>query len=129
MVLRSSATRADSDSGRRGRPGSSRRGHAKLSQEPGGLVGLALGTRHRCHHQPRPGSGARDVEEPTLLRDPSRGGNGCQDLVASQPIGLQQGSATAYVRPPALLDARDHDQVPLQPLGAMGRQDADRRPA
>src|SRR5688500_8658434 len=61
-------------------------GHAKLSEEAGRLVGLSLSTRHRCHNEPRSSPGACDVEEPSLLRYPSRGRNGCQHLVAPQLI-------------------------------------------
>jgi hypothetical protein len=103
-------------------------GCAELSQESGRLVRLTFGTCHCGHDQPGPGAGARDVEEPPLLRNPARAGNWRQHLVAPQPIGLQQRAAAAYVWPTALLNPRDDDQVPLQPLGAMGRENTDRRP-
>mgnify|MGYP003694766721 CR=1 FL=1 len=127
-MVRSSATRADRVNGRCGRPRSSRTGAPSPARNRDGWSASPFGTRHRSYHQPGPGTSARDVEEPPLLRDAVRAGNCWQHLVATQPIRLQQRAAAAYVWPTTFLDPRYDDEVPLQPFGSMGREDTDRRP-
>ena len=44
-------------------------------------------------------------------------------------VGAEQGRTTAQVGPALLLHVGDHDEVPLEPLGPVGREEAHRRPA
>ena len=47
--------------------------------------------------------------------------------VDADPVGAEQGRAAAQVGPALLLHVGDHDEVPLEPLGPVGREQADRR--
>ena len=100
----------------------------ELGQEAGRLVALPLGAGHRGDHEPPSGPGAGDVEQPPLLGDPGRGRLDLAQPVRAEPVRLEQRTPPPDVGPHALLDAGHHDQVPLQPLGAVGGQQPHRRP-
>ena len=110
-------------------PGQPADRHPELGQEAGRLVALALGAGHRGDHQPAPGPGAGDVEQPALLGDPrARSGTGLGH-VARRRAGPARAASRGGVRPAsALLHAGDHDELPLQTLGPVGGEHPDRRP-
>jgi hypothetical protein len=102
---------------------------AQLRQEPGRLVALPLRPGDGGHHQPSAGAGAGDVEQATLFSDPGRRRLDLGQTVRTQAVRLQQRPAPSDVGPRTFLDTGHHHQVPLQPLGAVGRQQPDRRTA
>ena len=118
--------------GRRERPARRRRRgrerHAELLEEAARPVLAALAAAHRRDHEPLPGTGHRDVEQPALLGQqlgPAVGrplGAAGREALDGQLPRPEQGAALPQVRPDALLDARHDDQPPLEALAGVGGQ-------
>ena len=105
--------------------------HAELLEEARGLLAVVVGRAHRAHHQPAPSPGAGDVEESSLLHQQGPRGHrrdqvGVAGVVDTDAVGAEQGGAAAQVGPALLLDVGDDDEVPLQALGPVGGEEADR---
>ena len=107
---------------------------AQLLEEARGLLAVVVGRAHRAHDQPAAGPGARDVEQPALLHEQRARGHGRDEVgttrgVDPDPVGAEQRGAAAQVGPALLLHVGDHDEVPLEALGAVGGEEPDRRAA
>ena len=109
----------------------------QLGQEPGRPLVSVLAPRGG-NHQPPPGPGDRDVEQPAFLGQQLGGQQRGVHIRAQgaaghltgmrnfgQLVGAQQRAAPPQVRPDLLLDAGDHHHVPLQALGPVRGQHPD----
>src|SRR5215469_11030664 len=109
----------------------------KLSEEPGWLLVTVLRT-DSCDDDLAPRPRHRDVKQPPLLGEqPGDRRNGADSgtraslawIAAGHDVGkfvhAEERAALAEVGPAALLNTRDDDQVPLQPLGPVGRENRD----
>ena len=92
---------------------------AEFGQEARGLVAVVGGCLHRGDDEAFTRARGGHVEQAALLGEQRPGGEWFGEAVAPDAVGLQQGAAAAQIRPEPLLDARDDDEPPLQPLGAV----------
>ena len=87
----------------------------QFGEEPGRLVGLALGAGGGGDHELVAGAAARQVEQPPLLGDALARIRPGADSLAQQSLRFQQRAGLAPGGPVALLHPGDHDQGPLPP--------------
>ena len=119
------------------RPGQPRRDRVllrilsgQLGQEPGRLL-LPVAGGDRGDDHPLPGPGHRDGEQPALLVQQRGGLPDRAQLPPGQDVdqllGAQDAAAQPEIGPDPFLYAGHQDDLPLQPLGGVGGQDAYRR--
>jgi hypothetical protein len=98
------------------------RRNAQVVEEARRLVAVGFGRGDGGDDQALAGSRDGDVEQASLLGKQSRAGQCLGEASGTEPVSLEQRAARTHVGPGTLLNTGHHDELPLQTLGPVSRE-------